>query len=314
MENFIIIAGKTVEIVPMAKDELEGVFPDARLTYSFYKAEYQGFSFILLRPKSNQKLTPVYCKRLTEILSNTLYKPCVMWFTDLASYERNRFIEHGVYFVVSSKYVFLPFLVINARAGAPINKERLQPASQFILLYQLQHGGLDGCTLMQMEQKLPYNYLAISRAVRQLEAMVLIEVSTDSMGSKTVSFAKSRMQLWEEAEPLMQNPIKTVWFTDENLLEGFVGGINALSYYSDLNPERTETKVLSDSEFKELKEQNRLPQLNKIEGTTKIEIWRHRPVLVKDNVVDVLSLYLTLREDKDPRVEKELETIIRQLW
>ena len=75
-----------------------------------------------------------------------------------------------------------------------------------------------------------------------------------------------------------------------------------------------ETKVLFDTEFKELREQNRLPQLNKIEGTTKIEVWRHRPVLTKDDVVDYLSLYLTLRDDKDPRVEKELESIIRKLW
>lgn len=314
MEDFIIIAGKTVKVIPMTKGEMEGVFPDAQLTYSFYKAEYQGSSFVLLKPKSNQKLTPVYCKRLTEVLTGTLQKPCVIWFTELASYERNRFIEHGVYFVVSSKYVYLPFMLINARAGAPVNKERLQPAAQYLLLYQLQSGGLDGCTLLQLEQKLPYNYLALSRAVRQLEAMVLIEVSTDSTGTKTISFTKPSRQLWEESEPLMQNPIKAVWYSDESLHEGVTGGINALSYYSELNPERMETKVLFDTEFKELREQNRLPILNKMEGTTKIEVWRHRPVLTKDNVVDCLSLYLTLRDDKDPRVEKELETIIRKLW
>ena len=30
--------------------------------------------------------------------------------------------------------------------------------------------------------------------------------------------------------------------------------------------------------------------------------------------VDRLSLYLSLREGKDPRVEKELENIIREIW
>ena len=30
--------------------------------------------------------------------------------------------------------------------------------------------------------------------------------------------------------------------------------------------------------------------------------------------VDRLSLYLSLREDRDPRVEKELENISREIW
>ena len=30
--------------------------------------------------------------------------------------------------------------------------------------------------------------------------------------------------------------------------------------------------------------------------------------------VDRLSLYLSLRDDNDPRVEKELENIINEIW
>ena len=48
----------------------------------------------------------------------------------------------------------------------------------------------------------------------------------------------------------------------------------------------------------------------------KIEIWKYSPEMKigQQGYVDRLSLYLSLREDKDPRVEKELENIIREIW
>ena len=38
--------------------------------------------------------------------------PCVFLFENLATYERNRLIARGVHFIVSGKYVFLPFYLL----------------------------------------------------------------------------------------------------------------------------------------------------------------------------------------------------------
>ena len=238
-----------------------------------------------------------------------------MMFDQLASYERNRYIEQGVYFVVSGKYVFLPFFLINARDSAPINKERLQPAAQYLLLYHLQRKSLEGCTLSDMEKLLPYNYLAVSRAVRQLEVTYLVDVDVSNNGTKRIHFEKEGKQLWEVAEPLMQNPIKSVWYADEEVAQGVVGGINALSHYSALNPERMQTKVIHEPEFRKAKETGALPDLNILDGDTRIEVWKYPPVIEKEvGFVDRLSLVLSLREDDDPRVEKEIELMIDRLW
>ena len=246
MNKAVIIAGKTIPMRLKNRSELKGVFTDALLMFSFYDIEYRGVQFVVLESKTPVHHTPAQCKKLTSNLSAVLGKPCVMMFDQLASYERNRYIEQGVYFVVSGKYVFLPFFLINARDSAPINKERLQPAAQYLLLYHLQRKSLEGCTLSDMEKLLPYNYLAVSRAVRQLKATYLVDVEVSNNGTKRIHFEKEGKQLWEEAEPLMQNPIKSVWYADEEVAQGVVGGINALSHYSALNPERMQTKVIHE--------------------------------------------------------------------
>ena len=299
----------------MSRSELKGVFTDALLMFTFYDLEYMGFQFVVLESKTAVHLTPVQYKKQTSNLTAVLGTPCVMKFDQLASSARNRYIEQGVYFVVSGKYVFLPFLLINSKDSAPINKERLQPAAQYLLLYHLQRKSLEGCTLSEMEKLLPYNYLAISRAVRQLNATNLVYVDVSNNGTKRIHIEKEGKQLWKEAEPLMQNPIKSVLYADEEVTQGVVGGINALSHYSALKPERIHTKVIYEPKFRKSKEAGALPDLNILDGATRIEVWKYPPVIEKeDGFVDRLSLALSLRDDNDPRVEKEIELMIDNLW
>jgi len=70
--------------------------------------------------------------------------------------------------------------------------------------------------------------------------------------------------------------------------------------------------AVDEGQLKELLKENAFKNLNRIEGNIKIEVWKYLPIS-KDGFVDKLSLYLTLKEDKDPRIEKELELMIDKL-
>lgn len=311
MTNDIGIAGRRYPLTAMKREELRGVFTDALIGYSFFRTEFQGNGFVLLRPKKERKLPPMQCKSMADRLERILGKTCVFQFQQLASNERNRLIERGVYFVVDGKYVYLPYLMVNSREGKEIDKERMQVSAQCMVLYQLQVGSLDGCTLLDLEKILPFKYVAQSRAVRQLEAMQIITVTEDSNRVKHIAFEKSGYELWKEAEPLMQSPIKSIWWTDDDPGCGMIGGIEALSHYSSLNPDGQKTRIVTDEEMKRIKSSC---YLDKTEGTTRIEVWKYPPLLCDEGYVDRLSLYLSLKDDKDPRVEKELEKMIEKIW
>ena len=115
------------------------------------------------------------------------------------------------------------------------------------------------------------------------------------------------------ALPLLQNPVRKTFFCDSVKGKFAVSGINALSYYSMLTQDEVQTyaayyKEVSSSAINAL-----FGEANSWEGPYKIEIWKYPPI-VTDGMVDRLSLALTLKDDSDPRVQKELKQMIEGLW
>ena len=304
----IQIAGQNVTLQKLERSELKGVYVDAWVTYNFYKGEFGGHSFILLESKKEELLKPLQYKKVASILEDALSLPIIFEFKKLETYQRNRFVERGVYFVVSAKYVFLPFLLLNAKRGDNKRSGELTPASQYLLLSQLQSSNINNLTIKDIEEITPYKYVTLTRAIRVLEELELCEVIIGDDRKKRVNFADSK-ELWEKAQPYLINPISKVVYCSKTDA-AIVSSYNALSHYSNLNPDNVAYFAIYDKEYKAF--ESKAEWINDYEGDIKIEVWKYPPITEK--YVDKLSLYLTLKEDKDPRVEKELKNMIDRLW
>lgn len=74
--------------------------------------------------------------------------------------------------------------------------------------------------------------------------------------------------------------------------------------------------MLTDKEYRALKESDVFDNPNTYDGSVVIEVWKY-PVVghIKENKpwVDRLSLALSLKTDEDPRVEKEVERMIKEI-
>lgn len=317
--NAIIIVGKEIPLRPLDRSELKGIYIDALVGYSFYEAAFQDNFFWLLAPKKERKLSPLQYKHIADRIGEVKQIPCAFLFDSLATYERDRLIDKGVFFVVSNKYVFLPFLLINAKSGEEIKKDKLIPSAQFLILYHLQVTSLNGYSLQELEKRLPIKYVTLSRGVKQLEALRLVKCTINEEGFKELSFHDDNPVLWQKAFPLMQSPIKSLWYAmGMPPSEAALSGINALSNYSSLNPEEMSSYALYDETFRNLKNNGSLTGLNKMEGDIRLEVWKYPPIDTnrkgKIKLIDRLSLYLLLKDDPDPRVEKELEILINSIW
>lgn len=312
----VVIAGQEVGLVPLKRAELKGVFTDALLQFIFYRADFQGNTFLLLATRKARKLSPLQYKNIANRIKEALGMPCAFLFASLATYERNRLIEKGVYFIVSKKYVYLPFVLINAKSEVEIQRDRLIPSAQYILLYHLQAVNLNGFTLQALVKNMPLKYVTLSRGLRQLEALQLIDIQRDKGGVKSIHFHLEGKVLWDKALPLMQEPVRIVYYADAMPSCGAISGINALSHYTAINPEEQQTVAVYNIDFQTLRKRLGCAGINRTDGEIKIEVWKYPPIQVGGSgVVDKLSLYLVLKNDKDPRVEKELETMINSiLW
>jgi hypothetical protein len=160
---------------------------------------------------------------------------------------------------------------------------------------------------------MPYNYVALARALANLEDCKLCSTEIkDNTGVKYIHFNSNRRELWAKAQDYLSTPVKKILYCDTILEKNFsISGVNALSHYSHLNSEQYETRAIWDKLFNPSG-----VQFNEVEGSCKIEIWKYpttMPPFSNNNVVDKLSLYLSMKDEPDARIEKELEIMIEAM-
>jgi hypothetical protein len=95
---------------------------------------------------------------------------------------------------------------------------------------------------------------------------------------------------------------------------------SALPEYTDMNPSKQDYYALDKNDYATLKND---PDFNSnlFEDRYCIEIWKYNPSLLseiaepEEHVIDPLSLYLSLRDEQDERIEMALEQIIEKfIW
>ena len=308
------VAGKVLALSPMKKEELKGIPIDMKLKFQFYRATFNENAFCLLETKKEENHASIDCLKLAERLKDILHLPVVFLFRNLLFVERNRLIDRGVYFIVSGKFAFLPFLIINYKETTHKKAEGLSSVAQYITLYHLQIDNMSGWSMADMESKLPYTYVTISRAFKNLEELHLCTIEIDENRVKRIFFEGTKKEVWERSLPYLKNPIKKKLYCDDIVtdLPFTEGGITALAHYTSLNPNGTKTYVMDAKGYKDLQHNSIFVNQNDVEGNICIEIWNYPPL--HQYYADPLSLYLTLRDDRDPRIEKELELMINKLW
>ena len=300
--------------------------------YKVYDAILFDKNIALVEQINEDNFSVLQTEKHLQLIRNAVGKTVVLVLENLQSYNRKRLIEKGINFIVPDKQLFLPELLINlsenyTQAKTKQKNKNLMPSSQFLLLYHIIHGNtnwnIEEHSFKEIAKKLEYTPMAVSYAVEDLMQNELIEVSGEK--EKYIKFKFERKELWRRAEEqnLLTSPVlKTVYVDD---LTGNVSMLrtnaSALPEYTSLNPSKQHYYAIEKSAFYFLQKNNGLINANNREGKYAIEVWKYNPRTLADempnhqSVVDPLSLYLSLKDNHDERVEMALEQIIeKQVW
>ena len=312
----IAILGRPIQLQERSKAQMEGATIGDLLTYKFYDGEFHGMPLLFAEPKG--KVATPRCLSVTaNNLTSLLQLPIVFLLPACPAYERQRLIDKDVYFVVSEKYVHLPMLLANERVRKTKQAKTLTPVAQYLLLYHLQIGSIEGMAARDIEDKIPYSYASITLGLTCLEDLGLCKKVTEASKRKVIHFDMKGMNLWEQAQPFLVNPVEERIYCDGLLSDDSFPecGINALAHYTRLNPDSERTIMMSVKQLRNFKSSEALVRPNEFDGNIIIEAWKYPPVTatgVKAEWVDKLSLAISLREDEDPRVEGEVERLINE--
>lgn len=325
------VIGETIHPVPVRGGQL-GKLP-LYLTegYRFFDANLLGRDLLLVLPKVADEISILQFSKHQEILRHNVEKPVVFVFDYIEAFNRKRLIEKHLNFIVPDKQFFIPELFVDLRESynrpkTQREQEKLLPTAQFILLYHLLHrydtNSIENYAFKDLAKKLGYTPMAISKAVDNLKNHDLISV--EGSKEKHIVFDRERIELWHMVnnENLLIDPVLRRVYVDELPRQAVLkANTSALPEYTDMNPSRQPFYAIEKTAFYALQRNNELTQLNEYEGEYCLELWKYNPIPLMEgldldwSVVDPLSLYLSLKDERDERIEMALDQIIEKyIW
>ncbi len=294
--------------------------------YAFSRVQLAGRECLLFTPKGKESEPPpgVLSRDADKLRDQTQLMP--IWVVSrISAYDRRRLIDQRIAFIVPGTQAYLPALLIDLRerfqsAVPRKSSERLSPATQAVLLNVIYNRitDLEGITAPKSFDR--YTKMTLSRAMAELRQYDLVQTESEGR-TKRGHFALTGRALWNKALPYLRNPArKTINVTLEELAripQYQEAGLTALAHYSFLNP--PPLRVYAYHQRFSVAGRNRgifRPTPHAEDAAARIELWIYDPLAeaLPKPTVDRLSLYLTLKDDPDERVQSALEELLKGVF
>lgn len=301
-------------------------------TYRIYDTILFNRELVLAEPQNMEAFSIMQAEKHIDLLKNIFQRNMVLVIPELSAINRKRLIEKGINFIVPGKHLYLPDLLIDLRENfthpkASGKKEKLLPSAQLLVIYYILHRDgkweIEQHSFKEIAEKLGYTAMAITKAIENLKYHEIIDVTGEK--EKFIRFRLSRAEIWHDLEKrnLLVNPVLKRVYVDEKPadLAMLRSNESALPEFSDMNPSRQEFYAIEKIVFYGLQKNKVLVNFNENEGQYCLEVWKYNPLTLigemPDNrmVVDPLSLYLSLKDSYDERIQMALDQIIEKfIW
>lgn len=235
----------------------------------------------------------------------------------MTAYNRKRLIQqHKIPFIIPLNQMYLPFLGIDLREHfKKIRKTAtgFSPSTQAVVLYYLTRNGQLRLTPKKLASELGYSIMTMTRALDELNGAGIGTIAMEGR-ERVLRFHRDKKQVWETALERLRSPVKKrVWVKDfPRQSFGLRAGLSALAHYSNLAAPENPVLALERGQWKKIYNTSDVMILDVAEpNAVRLEIWSYPPELFgKNGVVDRFSLFLSMKEDNDERVQAALESMM----
>lgn len=313
------LLGQDVVIRPLKQKSMNGLPLYLSKTYIPYEMMLLDKSIVLFLRKAERSESPARIAKDAAGLQTHFEKDVAMVLDEVASWERKRLIEKQVPFIVPGRQLYLPMLLLDLRERFPkttVAKQKyLSRAAQHTLLRQILHGDVENHSMADVANLLGYSAMTMTKVREELVALDLCGVEKHGRSLRIV-FSMPNEQLWSTALQHMRSPVFRKHFVIGKA-DGWalLAGPSALAEKSLLQPDDRPTFAVWRKRYEGVLKDNHLVEIDAEDGSDLIvEEWYYDPRNIsKTDEVDPLSLYLSLREDPDERIQIALEEMMETL-
>lgn len=296
-----------------------------RARYEFRAVKTVSGPVLLMAARGDEALRPLQLLKDAERIEQLSAQVAIVVARSLPPYARKRLVEHRRGFVIPHAHAYLPSMLLASTAHPSPSPApavtRMSPATQAVFLRLLYARSRVTEAVTHAPQRMAYSPMTMSRAIAELEALGLVR-SELSGREKQARFEAPWEEIWTQALPYLRTPVRKRIPVAEAELVGHgslqLAGISALARFSDLSEPRIPVYALHVPFSIAKNPPRRMPQAieDEDEAAAVVELWSYAPLRETAPLptVDRLSLYLSLREETDVRVQAALKHMQEEIF
>ena len=303
-----------IDLVPIAWEKADSLPIYLQDNYRFKKIQISGKACLLACDQYSEEQSPAVIRKHMEQVRAKFDGEIIYVRMKMSAHNRKRLIQQKVSFVVPGNQMYLPTLGVDLREHFKAIRsfpEQFSPATQLTLIYILLDDFDKTYRPKELAAKLGYTSMTMSRVFDELDN--LAEINKQGR-ERLLLFHGKKIDLWKKILPRLSSPVqKRIQVPASKISpQALLAGLSALSHYSSLaEPANPVYAVGKDLTF--------TPTAKTFpdsidQDTIEVEIWQYNPLLfAKDGFVDPISLYLSLQDNPDVRVEAALQEMMSRL-
>ena len=268
--------------------------------YRFRKCKVLGVECILAIAVENAVHTPRRVQKQLALVGS------------VQPHDKARYVALRVPLVVPGKVAYLPFagaMQDTSRRDFVVNGSTVSAVAQQVVLAFLEHRIVAPVGAKEVAELLGYSIPAVQNSFRELEYFGIGErVKRKSSRAFEFVFSDVGRRLWEKARPFLASPVRKVVGLATQPHKGcVVAGVDALAALGRLNDQPPTVFATAFDGFVK----RGFDVVSTIGAPYLLQLWSYAPQrLGGDSGMDVLSLVLSLADERDDRVQIEIDRIL----
>ncbi|SHM84539.1 hypothetical protein [Fibrobacter sp. UWB7] len=287
----------------------------------FFDVNICGMNFTAIVPNNGETFSAEALSKQIEKYKQAFSQPTAFFFENTTAIQQKALIENRIPFLANPTIVFLPFLGIamqqrrKSSSEYSIQKEKMSPQTQLLFLYMLYKVKDAYVSRTQAAQDCGLNVMAVSRSGKELASYGLIKQEEHGR-SVLMTCALNGKDLIQKAMSYLISPVqKNIIVKKTDLKANFpIAGETALSSMTMLGSPKIETCANAKKEISpNIVDYTKDARWLAPETLTNVQIWKYNPTqFTKNGCVDPLSLYLSMKDSKDERIQACLDEMMEK--
>ena len=286
-----------------------------RRSYNFYEMTILETRCILMEAVDEMPGIDQLQKHIMQIKNLTDHQ-IVLFYKDITRYRRKSLIKNRIPFVIQDGQMYLPFLGLDLQKIQENVEEKVKSfttPAQIAYLYFLYNKG-DIVNITEFAEKMGFNKMTASRALNDLYHTNLITYEIGGKTGRSKEYKRiSDPDYFLRGRKYLKTPVRKTIYAKTKPLDALTAGFEALAVLSMINPPGHPVVAIDKNKLnKEQIEIVKNKDMIKDAQLAEIQLWDYDPKLFSyKHHVDILSLYASLGEETDERIEQAFDEILR---